>query len=1305
MIKTLLTSLLMLIFVQVQAQVINVKSISDEKSLFLDRKYKTYKVLSFDTKEICTFLHNDSDGNVELILDLESLGKHHLQLHHVELTKPGSIIRTSSGKNIQVSKSLTYAGLDSKGNRIALTAGENMFFVHGNDFIIESIVENQLIKIVYANPNDVKSEVPAICGVDDATSNRIGGQGSQKTRKSNNSTCTQLDLFIAADFSMFSKFNNNIQDVMTHIEAIYNLVQLDFNQFCISFNIEEWLIIDESDGDPWPELSNTPVNASTILDEFCDWTSIVTNPNQDINQLWTDKDICGTSCGTVGRAFNVFVDTNNNGMQDDDEPTEPSLCTESNCNVIEDFVNGDLQSLRVLVSHELGHNFGLNHNFELEPTCLERDPLIMDPSIIAPLAKCWSTGSEECTIENHTNILTNTFDNASCLSPAASSGLGSSLVVCSDSDSSIDLASLLINEDLNGTWTSTTQNLLGLNLIDGTLIPDGNQVGTYTFTYTVNGPDLSITNCPDVIDNATTKCETMSSVSVVIEECADCTISIVNDVDVSICSGGNLSSLTNWISDIERQNQGTIMYSSQQPIAGSVMPNGFMPNGMNSTCNPVNQATSAYFYCDVDEDGSINAGDTYELISSYTLTVYPQIQAPTVTTNGCILTITGACPDDIVTLSGQTIPGGNIADNGTNTVTYTSQLGDQVGIVSISAASGLASTLCNAFSSSTTTPACPQTTNTCPTTSPTNATASICSPGPLNLEITSWQSDLETANSTAISDNNTHIEINYSTEPVPSATPIPNNLAATGIHSDASSCGAEDQLTYAYLQCFGSDGIAGTTDDEYILVGTQTLTVYPEIQAPIGTTIGCMLTVTGACPDDIVTLSGQTIPGGTITDNGTHSVTYTSATGDPTGSVQAIVTSSIMGVDCEADASLETPSCEATAALSDPCACTNPQNYILNGDYYFKERVEVTGLIGQTWNLTSVLSGAIFDMSGTPISLPLLGIESPLGSGLYQFEFWHLADDGFCVELVESGGMTLDICNSCSLPDAILPLSTDLGMYSCMATNIPSCPTTISEAMTDPYNLTLNQTGCDDLLGVSCTDSEVIDCDSGVQTITRCITIFDDLNDNGMQDSNEAGNKVNFTFNILPVTMPTVRCTNISLSLSEDGLASLNPLDVISNTGGFCSDQLTFSASKTNFDCDDLSANGMRIVEYVRVTVSDNCNNSASCQSLVSLMPDYMLASLENCSCDVGRNFTLGGREFFHQVEKIVADEDQNWQLRSITGNAIFDENGNAKNLPLIGDHIGCGIYIWEYWHTNEGAFEAEFFDPVSNGIRRFGRN
>ena len=152
-----------------------------------------------------------------------------------------------------------------------------------------------------------------------------------------------------------------------------------------------------------------------------------------------------------------------------------------------------------------------------------------------------------------------------------------------------------------------------------------------------------------------------------------------------------------------------------------------------------------------------------------------------------------------------------------------------------------------------------------------------------------------------------------------------------------------------------------------------------------------------------------------------------------------------------------------------------------------------------------------------------------------------------------------------------------------------------------------------------------------------------------MQDSNEAGNKVNFTFNILPVTMPTARCRNISLSLSEDGFASLNPQDVISNSGGFCSNQLTFSASKTNFDCDDLNGNGMQIMEYVRITVTDNCNNSASCQSLVSLMPDYMLASLENCSCDVDRNFTLGGREFFHQVEKIVADEDQNWQLRSIT--------------------------------------------------------
>ena len=393
-----------------------------------------------------------------------------------------------------------------------------------------------------------------------------------------------------------------------------------------------------------------------------------------------------------------------------------------------------------------------------------------------------------------------------------------------------------------------------------------------------------------------------------------------------------------------------------------------------------------------------------------------------------------------------------------------------------------------------------------------------------------------------------------------------------------------------------------------------------------------------------------------------------------------------------------------TASLADPCSCTNPQNYSLNGTYYFKETVEITGTTGQSWNMTSITTGGIFDSSGTAIPLPFLGTETPAGSGIYQWEFWHVDGTGFCADYEEAGGMTLDNCNSCDLPAAVLPLSTDLGLYSCMdVASIPACPTTVAEAMADPYNISLSEMDCDDLFAISCADSEAVDCDGGMQEICRTVTLIYDVNDNGIQDVDEETSEVKYTFQTMPVNNPTLRCRNTSVKLNASGVASITPADLVTNTGGFCSDNLSYRASKRNFDCSDLEGKGIEIMEYVTIIVTDDCNNSAICRVMISLMPDYMLASLEECSCDASKNYTSNGVEYFHRVDKVVGSIGQNWTLESITGNAIYDMNGNPIALPLSGTHIGCGVFIWEYWHTNAGRHEAIYSDSVSGSTRRYG--
>jgi gliding motility-associated-like protein len=90
-----------------------------------------------------------------------------------------------------------------------------------------------------------------------------------------------------------------------------------------------------------------------------------------------------------------------------------------------------------------------------------------------------------------------------------------------------------------------------------------------------------------------------------------------------ICSGGSLSSLTSWQSAVSSANANCVVYSSVTPVAGSVVPNNTLPNGINNTSSPITQTVNAYSYCDVNGSGTVNSGDTYSLISSFTLTINP----------------------------------------------------------------------------------------------------------------------------------------------------------------------------------------------------------------------------------------------------------------------------------------------------------------------------------------------------------------------------------------------------------------------------------------------------------------------------------------------------------------------------------------------------------------------------------------------------------------------------------------------------------------------------------------------------------
>ena len=123
-----------------------------------------------------------------------------------------------------------------------------------------------------------------------------------------------------------------------------------------------------------------------------------------------------------------------------------------------------------------------------------------------------------------------------------------------------------------------------------------------------------------------------------------CTPSNVTDDSDAVCSGAGTGSLSTWQSSVVAANTSCLVYSSVTPIAGSTPPDNTFPNGVNGGATPINQTVSAYAYCDTDGSGTDNAGDTYTLLSTFTLTVNP-VDDPGFTTSptcdGGTSTITG----------------------------------------------------------------------------------------------------------------------------------------------------------------------------------------------------------------------------------------------------------------------------------------------------------------------------------------------------------------------------------------------------------------------------------------------------------------------------------------------------------------------------------------------------------------------------------------------------------------------------------------------------------------------------------------
>ncbi len=209
------------------------------------------------------------------------------------------------------------------------------YFIEPAQSFDKSLDKN--IMVIYT-PEQVKDPQEVSCA---ATAYYAKQQETRSNFKSS-SSCELVELAIAMDYSYRQAFGGTQQAIDQTI-AIMNMVAGDYeNQFSseIRFEIVEHFVSNCSTCDPW----SSSVEASTVLNSFTSWGPGGFSQTHDIGQFWTDRNLCGNGdCFVAGLAWINAV------------------CGSWRYHILENFTSINWQ-LRVLVSHEMGHNFGSHHD-------------------------------------------------------------------------------------------------------------------------------------------------------------------------------------------------------------------------------------------------------------------------------------------------------------------------------------------------------------------------------------------------------------------------------------------------------------------------------------------------------------------------------------------------------------------------------------------------------------------------------------------------------------------------------------------------------------------------------------------------------------------------------------------------------------------------------------------------------------------------------------------------------------------------------------------------------------------------------
>ena len=441
---------------------------------------------------------------------------------------------------------------------------------------------------------------------------------------------------------------------------------------------------------------------------------------------------------------------------------------------------------------------------------------------------------------------------------------------------------------------------------------------------------------------------------------------------------------------------------------------------LNTSCSPVDVVLTSYAQCACS--GVWIAGATYTI----TVNPAPPIVNPIPGSCGVAASVELICADGVTVLDTKTNPtspdGLPCAASGieSDPLAAGSWTAAEIeGLLGVPAGSGCYSDATFAeVAADCAYQACPAN---CPSVATVNGSATICD-GDLATKISDWQAAVaaDATNAAALLDAITAMTVVYGSNAGATELVAPNGIVATGVHSGADVCIEETQTTYAYLLCYGIDGVAGGGDDSYLLLGTYTLTVNPNTQTPVTPApSNCTVTLAPICANDVMTVAATpNLTGDALAANFNATTgVYTAQAGDVAGSIDITITNEFSCAPVTY--TLATPACPASAptlSITDPCNCFAGIN--LDADPENELAQEVITITPGTAPYTVTAVTGLVDATNTPLTA---ATATALISGTTITAY--VPADGvstYSLTIQDANGLTATIsggpCNACPVP-------------------------------------------------------------------------------------------------------------------------------------------------------------------------------------------------------------------------------------------------------------------------------------------------